>query len=392
MRKLKIGILGTRGIPNNYGGFEQFAQYLSLGLHERGHDVYVYNSSEHPYKEENWNGVKIVHARDLEHKFGTFGQFFYDLNCNNDARKRNFDILLHLGYTSDSIWYWRWPRNTINMVNVDGMEWQRSKYNGATRKFLKWAESLAANHAQVLVADSPRMQQHFENTYGKNTAFIPYGADVFTNIDNSIPSRFGQQAHGYFLLVARMEPENNIEMIIRGHVASQHPYPLLVVGNTSNKYGTYLRQTYQSGNIRFIGPVYDQDELSNLRYFSAKYFHGHSVGGTNPSLLEAMACNCNIAAHNNIFNKAVLEENADYFSTTEEVTALIQRDTDMQLIDERKQSNIVRIQTIFNKNKNIEDYERLMLRACPERARVITAPVAVSRAASGLRRTGETHW
>ena len=133
MRKLKIGILGTRGIPNHYGGFEQFAEHLSVCLFQRGHDVAVYNSSLHPYKQNEWNGVQIIHCRDWEHKIGTAGQFFYDLNCINDARKRNFDVLLHLGYTSDSVWHWRWPKKTVNIINMDGLEWQRSKYNKPTQ-------------------------------------------------------------------------------------------------------------------------------------------------------------------------------------------------------------------------------------------------------------------
>ena len=137
---MRIGILGSRGIPNNYGGYEQFAGFLSAGLVQKGHDVYVYNSDQHPYKEKEWNAVKIVHCKDWEHKIGTAGQFLYDRNCINDARKKNFDILLHLGYTSDSLWYRRWPKKTVNIVNMDGLEWKRSKYNRLTRRFLKWAE------------------------------------------------------------------------------------------------------------------------------------------------------------------------------------------------------------------------------------------------------------
>lgn len=393
MKKLTIGILGTRGIPNNYGGFEQFAQYLSEGLQQRGHEVYVYNSSEHPYKENSWNGVHIIHAKDREHKIGTFGQFFYDLNCITDARKRNFDILLHLGYTSDSVWYWRWPKNTINMVNVDGMEWQRSKYNKPTRRFLKWAESLAAKHAQVLVADSPRMQQHFIDTYGKEPAFIPYGADVFTDIDSTKLRKYEVLPYQYFLLVARMEPENNIEMIIQGYLASGHEHPLLIVGNIGNKFGTYLHHTYTQKGVRFIGPVYDQPELSNLRYFSTRYFHGHSVGGTNPSLLEAMACGCNIAAHDNVFNQAVLHGDADYFSSPVQVKDLINTALNAGLIAQRKADNLERIETIYRKEKNIDDYEKLMLSVSKEKAIVITPKAMVQpTASSALRRTGETHW
>ncbi len=370
MQKLRIGILGTRGIPNHYGGFEQFAEYLSLGLVQRGHEVHVYNSSGHPYKEKEWNGVQIIHCADPETKLGTFGQFIYDLNCINDSRKRDFDILLHLGYTSDSIWHWRWPKRTVNMMNIDGMEWKRSKYNKPTRRFLKWAEALAAKNAQVLIADSPKMQEHFSNTYGKKPVYIPYGAEVFTASDSTVPIAYQLEPYRYFLLVARMEPENNIEMILRGWLASAHSYPLLAIGNINNKFGDYLRTEFHHPGIQFIGSVYDQRMLNNLRYYSARYFHGHSVGGTNPSLLEAMACQCNIAAHNNVFNKAVLQNGADYFSSAAEVAQIIDRH-DGRVSDERKQLNIEKIKTIYNIEKNIDDYERLMLQVCYEKRLII---------------------
>src|SRR5688572_6904618 len=356
MQKLRIGILGTRGIPNHYGGFEQFAEYLSSGLSQRGHEVYVYNSSEHPYQEKEWNGVQIIHCADPELKLGTFGQFIYDLNCINDSRKRDFDILLHLGYTSDSIWHWRWPKHTVNMVNIDGMEWMRSKYNKPTRKFLKFAESLAAKNAQVLIADSPQMQTHFWANYGKKPVYIPYGAEVFTEPDGSVPETYKLTPKQYFLLVARMEPENNIEMILRGWLTSEKAYPLLIIGNAYNKFGKYLNTVFRHPGIQFAGSVYDQSILNNLRYYSARYFHGHSVGGTNPSLLEAMACRCNIAAHNNAFNKAVLQNGADYFSNAGEVAEFMNILEDCKA-SERKLSNIEKIRTIYNIEKNIDDYE-----------------------------------
>jgi glycosyltransferase involved in cell wall biosynthesis len=374
MRKLRIGIMGTRGIPNHYGGFEQFAEYLSAGLVSRGHEVAVYNSKRHPYQQAEWNGVQIIHCGDPEHRIGTAGQFFYDLNCINDARKRDFDVLLHLGYTSDSIWYWRWPKNTINMMNVDGLEWMRSKYNKPTRRFLQWAEALAARHAQVLIADSPKMQQHFLARYGKKPFFIPYGAEVFTQTDASVPLTYELVPERYFLLVARMEPENNIEMILKGYLEAQHPDPLLVIGNVENRFGKYLTATYRYRNIQFAGSVYEQYTLNNLRYFSTRYFHGHSVGGTNPSLLEAMACRCNIAAHNNAFNKAVLQNEADYFATVNEVAGIIDSPQNSFVAAKRKQSNLDRIRTFYSMEKNIEDYEQLMLMACGEKKISIRTP------------------
>ena len=370
MRRLRIGIIGTRGIPNHYGGFEQFAQYLSLGLVQRGHDVYVYNSSNHPYKETEWNDVQIIHCKDPEAKLGTFGQFIYDLNCINDSRNRSFDVLLHLGYTSDSIWHWRWPKNTINIVNMDGLEWMRSKYNKPTRQFLKWAESLAAKNAQVLIADSKYMQAYLDKIYKKRSVFIPYGAEVFSAIDLSVFRKYKLNPGEYFLSIARMEPENNIEMIIRGYLASHNPYPLMIVGDINNAFGKRMVSKYSTRSLIFCGPVYDQPDLNNLRYHSVKYFHGHSVGGTNPSLLEAMACQCNIAAHNNTFNKAILQEDADYFSSAEEIASMIISPVSEKTNVQRKLSNLEKINSIYSQQKNIDDYEQLMFMAASKNARI----------------------
>jgi glycosyltransferase involved in cell wall biosynthesis len=362
VKKLKIGIAGTRGIPNNYGGFEQFAQNLSLGLLQRGHEVYVYNSNHHPYKEKKWKEVNIIYCTDWEYSIGTAGQFFYDWNCINDARKRNFDVLLHLGYTSNSIWHQRWPKKTINMVNMDGFEWERSKYNKLIQRFLKWAESLAAKNADILIADSPVIQDHLWATYEKKSEYIPYGAEIFTRNDFAVPGKNNLLPHQYFLLIARMEPENNIEMIIRGYLASDKKYPLFIIGNNSNKFGKYITSTFNHPNIKFAGPLYDQAELNNLRYYAHIYFHGHSVGGTNPSLLEAMACGCCIAAHNNVFNKAVLQNDADYFSSVAEVVTIINAPKDI-VAEQRKQLNFEKIRTIYNQEKIIASYEQLMLKA-----------------------------
>lgn len=363
MRRLRIGILGTRGIPNHYGGFEQFAQYLSAGLVRRGHDVYVYSSSNHPYRHDRWQDVHIIHCKDPEPQLGTFGQFIYDWNCIADARKRGFDVLLHLGYTSDSVWHHRWPKKTVNIVNMDGMEWKRSKYNRLTRVFLKWAESLAANNAAVLIADSPHMQQYIASTYGKPSFFIPYGAEVFTSADCSMLTHFKLLPYQYFLLVARMEPENNIEMTIQGYLNGRHPFPLVLIGDTKNPFGQYLRNTYHHPSVFFAGPVYEQAILNNLRYFSTRYFHGHSVGGTNPSLLEAMACGCNIVAHNNIFNNVILNGDADYFTSPDDVTGIITHTQNEIVSNKRRQNNIDKINTIYNLEKNIDDYEQMMFQA-----------------------------
>jgi glycosyltransferase involved in cell wall biosynthesis len=376
MKKLKIGILGTRGIPNHYGGFEQFAEHLSLGLIRKGHDVSVYNSSLHPYKEKEWNGVQVIHCKDLENKIGTAGQFIYDWNCINDSRKRNFDVLLHLGYTSDSVWHWRWPKKAANIVNMDGLEWQRSKYNKPTQRFLRWAESLAAKNAHSLVADSPAIRDHLIVHYNKIPVYIPYGAAVFTQPDPVVIEKYALLPQHYFLLIARMEPENNIEMIIQGYLASASRFPLFVIGNITNTFGKYITSKYNDPRIKYSDAIYDKYELDNLRYYSDLYFHGHSVGGTNPSLIEAMACECYIAAHDNRFNKAVLNAEANYFSTPGDIQSIISKPEAALTLEQWKKSNIEKIRTTYNQEKIVDSYEKLMLNACGENQPAMRLPVA----------------
>lgn len=364
---MKIGILGTRGIPNTYGGFEQFAQYLAEGLVEKGHAVSVYNSSTHSYKQPFWKKVQIIHCSDPENKIGTVGQFIYDFNCLRDAGRRNFDILLQLGYTSNSVWYRYWPKNAINIINMDGLEWKRAKYNKFTQRFLKWAESLAASRADILIADSIGIRDHLQREYKKSAFYIPYGAEIPENFSTSSLSKFNLEANKYYLLIARMEPENNIETIIQGYKQSEQCYPLIMVGSTQNKHGQFLLKKYSSEFIQFHGAIYDQHVINSLRHFSTLYFHGHSVGGTNPSLLEAMACGCNIAAHDNLFNRAILETDASYFSTADDVKQVINQPSQQDVTSRYCQHNIDKIRTIYNWNKIINDYEAIFLKVLLEK-------------------------
>jgi len=176
---MRIGILGTRGIPNHYSGYEQFAEYFSQYMVRKGHDVSVYSSSLHPYQEKELNGVKLIHRYDPEDKTGTFGQFIYDLNCIRDSRSQNFDLLLVLGYTSSSIWGWLMPKNTVVVSNMDGLEWKRSKYNWAVRQYLKFAEYLAIKTSDYYIADSKGIQSYLTIKYGIFSEYIAYG--VHTN-------------------------------------------------------------------------------------------------------------------------------------------------------------------------------------------------------------------
>ncbi|MGZ3951569.1 MAG: DUF1972 domain-containing protein [Flavisolibacter sp.] len=360
--KLKIGILGCRGIPNRYGGFEQCAEELSTRLADKGHDVYVYNSSLHPYRKNSWKNVHIIHCTDWEDKLGAAGQFIYDWNCITDSRKRNFDIVLQLGYTSSSIWWWRWPKNATHIVNMDGLEWKRTQYSKPVRRFLKNAEALAAKHADFLVADSRGIQAYILNAYIRASTFIPYGAERLDEPDPSLLAQFSLQPYNYHIVVSRLEPENNIEMIIKGYLESRMDQDLVIVG-TVNQLGKHLKYKYPNDRIKFIGPIYDKTLLNNLRYFSLLHFHGHSVGGTNPSLLEAMACKANIAAHNNVFNRAVLGADAEYFNTSDDITRIINAHPLSQTVETRKQKNLQKINDIYNWDTITDAYEQLMMDA-----------------------------
>ncbi len=356
---MKIAILGTRGVPNHYGGFEQFAEFFSVYLAEKGHDVYVYNSHNHPYQEKTFKGVNILHQNDPEHKMGTFGQFIYDYNCILDSRKKNFDIILQLGYTSNSVWYFLLPKKSIIITNMDGMEWKRTKYSTKTQKMLMYAEKLAVKSSDFLVSDSIGIQNYIQEKYQKNSAYIAYGATVFENPDEEILKIYNVEKYNFNMILARLEPENSIEMILDGVVLSKNETPMLIIGDHKKKFGEYLKEKFKNyPNIKFIGALYNLEHLNNLRCFSNLYFHGHTVGGTNPSLLEAMASQAMILAHNNEFNKGILKENAYYFSNEEEVKDLILRTKkidNLQLI----QNNLEAINKEFNWDKINGEYLQL---------------------------------
>ena len=363
---MKIGIVGTRGIPNQYGGFEQFAEFVSPELVRRGHRVYVYNSSQHPFKERQWKGVNIVRKFDPENKIGTAGQFIYDLNCIVDSRKKNFDVILQLGYTSSSVWSFLFPKKAIVVTNMDGLEWKRTKYSPRVQSFLKLAEKWAAEKSDYLISDSKGIQQYLLEKYKKNSCFIPYGAELVQGAKEDLLSRFGVQKFAYDLVIARMEPENNIEPIILGHQGSNNSRPLVIIGSYQNKFGKYLNEKYSSDKIQFHGPVYDLQALNSLRFFSHLYFHGHSVGGTNPSLLEAMASHCLIVANDNVFNKSILEEDAFYFSSEEDITELLNKSLDRNKFQQLLDNNAHKIQQQYSWNQIVNQLENFLLHAVEE--------------------------
>ncbi|MGN8069834.1 DUF1972 domain-containing protein [Mucilaginibacter sp. SG564] len=360
--KLRIAILGTRGIPNYYGGFEHISEYVSAGLVKRGHSVTVYNSHNHPYTQDSWNGVEIKHCYDPEYLIGTAGQFIYDMNCLLDARKNKFDVVLIMGYTSSSVWGKLYPKNSTIITNMDGMEWKRSKYSKPVQQFLKYAEKLAVKYSHYYVADSRVIKSYLADKYNITSEYIPYGADVYSDQEREQYDFDEALKEDYFLLMARMEPENNIETILDGFNKSNSRRKFKVLGDTGNRFGKYITNKFNNDErIEFKGSIFDNPKVRSLQNNSYLYFHGHSVGGTNPSLLEAMASEALIAAHNNPFNKSVLNTDAFYFSNALEVRELVEnvqrQDTEKSMV----MNNLHKIQDQFNWETVIDQYEEFIV-------------------------------
>jgi len=318
---MRIAILGTRGIPNRYGGFEQFAEYLAFGLRERGHEVAVYLPGFHPFKEPELNGVTLIRKPSPERLLGSAANFLYDYLCLKDAVRQCFDLVLECGYGTASPSYLIVPLGRTKVVtNMDGLEWKRSKWSPAVQRLTRWFEELAVRRSHALVADNLGIQEYLARAYGVHSHYIPYGADPVASAGVGHLGRYGVAAGNYALAIARLEPENNLEMLIDGYMLARPDFPLLIVGNHLTPYGSALQERCKGfPAIRFLGGIYDKPVIDSLRHHALLYFHGHSVGGTNPSLLEAMACGSFISAHDNTFNRSVLGGNALYFTTPKDI-------------------------------------------------------------------------
>jgi len=202
--KLKIAIAGSRGIPNYYGGFEKLAECLSTGLVNKGHDVTVYNSHNHPYQKNDFHGVHITHCYDPEYRLGTAGQFLYDLNCIKEMNKQSFDVILFLGYTSNTVWGRYFPKKAVIISNMDGLEWKRAKYNFLTKKFLKYAERWAIQSSDYFIADSIVIQNYLQKKYNISCKYIPYGSEISNLNDQELLAPYHVSTKEYYLLMARM--------------------------------------------------------------------------------------------------------------------------------------------------------------------------------------------
>lgn len=304
----RVYITGSRGIPNRYGGYEELVDHLARGLSAKGWRVDVATSSTHPVTQWSHPGIRRRIHRDPEPRMGSAGQFIYDLLSIRDAARQRPDVHLSLGTTSSAPWLaLKNLRGGAPLaLHLDGLEWMRGKYRPAVQRYLKWAERTAAHAADLLIADHPEMARYAAR-YPKPCAEIAYGVDDPQAVGELDPS-LGLQPGEYALVIARLVPENHVRLAAE---ALSPQVPVVVVGPFDNAEGRALQQL---PNVRLLGGQFDAALLDSLRAHCGLYIHGHSAGGTNPSLLQAMAAGCAIAAHDNAFNRGILGDSALYFT------------------------------------------------------------------------------
>jgi glycosyltransferase involved in cell wall biosynthesis len=330
-QKKRVILLGTRGVPNQYGGFEALAEALAQHINSADLELWIQQPNDHIYKESKFEHAHLLQVNNPENALGTFGQFFYDLNAILAARRKTFDLWVHLGYTSNTLWHFLWAKHATHISNMDGLEWQRSKYHPLVQRFLRWAERRAVKSSHFLIADHPAIAAYLREKYQRESTLIAYGAD------EQMVAEEGPADHlpVYDMLMARMEPENHVHLVVEAHARASDAPPLVVVGALNNGYARKLQKRFPSSErLIWLGGVYDSGVVERLRKNCRLYFHGHSAGGTNPSLVQAMASSCRIVAHDNPFNKGVLGDKAlAYFSSMEDVMSILDTSIPSESVD-----------------------------------------------------------
>lgn len=322
---MKIAILGTRGIPARYGGFETFAEKLAVGLVNRGFDVTVFCEAEGACP-ETFHGVSLQYRPAP--KLGPLETILYDIRCLWAARK-GYDVVYMLGYGAAPFCVIPRLWGSRVWINPDGLEWARAKWNFVARTYFRLMEWCSVRMVGRVVADAQAIADVLTERHGtiSNCSVIRYGCEVVENPPPVTPlAQWGVDPGDYSIVVCRLEPENHVVEILRAYQRSQSKRQLIVLGNhrAPTEYVQLLLKI-RDPRIRLVGTVYDAAVLTALRFHAFAYFHGHSVGGTNPSLLEAMGCRNLIVAHDNRFNRETLQTAGLFFRNEDDLTATINR-------------------------------------------------------------------
>jgi glycosyltransferase involved in cell wall biosynthesis len=361
---MQIAILGTRGIPARYGGFETFAEQLSARLVLRGHKVTVFcEACKNPQTQHRGANLRHMSVRAL----GPLTTVVYDAECLWQARS-GFDVVYMLGYGSSALcWLPRLWGSQV-WINMDGLEWTRAKWGPVARSYLRIAESIAMHTPNRIIADAMAIKMNLQarHSFMPPCDVIPYGCEIVESASLEALQSFGLTPGSYYLVVCRFEPENHLKEIIEGFLKAQPSRRLVLVGDHARKdvYPQSLAK-YKNDCIAFTGPVYDAQKVQALRYFCHAYLHGHSVGGTNPSLLEAMGCGNLILAHDNCFNREVLGSSAFFFSTSEDVCeCIVSAETGLAEIPTMKRDVVNRVRQFYTWERITDHYCELLDLAC----------------------------
>ena len=324
MQNKKIAIVGTVGVPSNYGGFETLVENLVQyhSTNALSYDVTVYCSSKsYNEKKPNYLSAKLKY---IPLQANGVQSIPYDMWALLSAVWNRNDVILLLGVSGATILPLVRLLSSARIVsNIDGIEWRREKWKGLAKWFLKLSEKVAVRFSHEVIADNGGIAEYVKETYGVDAHVIAYGGDHAVTVEARSVDELAVPEK-YAFSVCRIEPENNVHMIIEAF-SRQDSVPLVMVGNwNSSEYGRTLKETYKSSeNVILMDPIYDLGKLKTLRSNAICYIHGHSAGGTNPSLVEAMHFGKPILAFDCSFNRKTTENKAYYFDDRESLIRLL---------------------------------------------------------------------
>lgn len=333
---MKLAIVGIQGLPNNYGGFETLSDYLVKYLANKI-DITVYCSNEVEKQPNNiFNRAKLKYINISSH--GAKG-IIYDSLALTDAVRHDFDVILILGFGPGFVMPFLSSQTKKKIIlNFGGLDWKRDKWGKFAQKVIRFCEQELVENAQRVISDNRYIQEYVASTYSKDSALIAYGGDqvFYQPITDAMSAEYPFLKGKYAFEVARIQPDNNIDMLISAFIKADS-MPLVIVGNwKSSQYGRETKAKYSNTkNIILLDAIYDQKILNVLRGNCYLYVHGHSAGGTNPSLCEAMYLGLPIFAFSNGYNQATTYDSALYFNNDDELKELV-LNTPLAKLDEMR--------------------------------------------------------
>jgi glycosyltransferase involved in cell wall biosynthesis len=304
---MRIAIIGSRGIPARWGGYEKVAEELATRLVARGNAVTVYCRSAYSDKlrPRVYRGVQLVYAPYIHGKL--LESPTHEIAASLHSLFRPYDIYFILGCRASWCYLPHRAMNKNVVFQTDGLDWERRKWGFLAKRYLRFSYGVAVRLGAGLVSDSQAVRRYFAETFGRLPGYLTYGANVVAPVTPAIVKGYGLDAQDYLLVVCRLEPENNTDLVIRAFAGVRTDKKLVIVGgvNYASEYVRKLRSTTDR-RVMFLGPVYEPGHLDALYMHSYAYVHGHEVGGTNPALLGAMAAGCCVLAVDVPFNREVL--------------------------------------------------------------------------------------